>query len=385
MKFKYRRIMLSLSLAALLPAGAMAQITVGATLSSTGPQASLGIPERNTLMMLPAEIAGQSVRYVILDDASNTNTTIFNTNKLVSEEKADVIIGSSTTPNTLAMLDTIGRTQTPVISLASSARLIEPVEGDRRWMFKTPHSDSLMAGGIARHAAAHKIRTIAYIGFSNALGETFWAEVERAAKNAGLEITGKESFAPTDTTVTAQVLKIMQGKPDAVVIGGSGTPAATPARTLKERGYTGTIYFNHGVANNDFLRVCADACEGAWVPVGPITVASLLPDSHPVKAVTAAFEKKYDAKYGAGSASLFAAYAWDAGLLLQQAIPQALKHGKPGTVEFRSALRDALESVKDLPTATGIVSMSPTDHNGLDGRALVMATVKDGHWALDKP
>ncbi|MFY3057478.1 branched-chain amino acid ABC transporter substrate-binding protein, partial [Achromobacter xylosoxidans] len=166
--------------------------------------------------------------------------------------------------------------------------------------------------------------------------------------------------------------------------GASGTPAAMPARSLRERGFKGKIYFNHGVANNDFLRVCGAACDGAWVPVGPVMVADLLPDTHPVKATAQAFAKKYEAANGAGSVSLFAAYTWDVGLLLQQAVPVALKKAKPGTAEFRAALRDALENVKNLPTATGVVNMGATDHNGLDERALVMATVAGGKWKLQQ-
>ena len=282
----------------------------------------------------------------------------------------------------MAMLDTVASGATPVITLASSARLIDPVDDKRRWVFKTPHSDSLMAEGIARHAAANGVKKLAFIGFNNALGETFWVEVEKAAKQHGIEIVGRESFAPTDTSAVAQTLKLVGAAPDAVVVGASGTPAAMPARALRERGFQGKIYFNHGVANNDFLRVCGTACDGAWVPVGPVMVADLLPESNPVKATAQAFAKKYEAANGPGSVSLFAAYTWDVGLLLQQAIPVALKSAKPGTPEFRAALRDALENVKNLPTATGVVNMSATDHNGLDERALVMATVAGGKWKL---
>ncbi|KOQ31164.1 branched-chain amino acid ABC transporter substrate-binding protein, partial [Achromobacter xylosoxidans] len=350
----------------------------------TGPQASLGIPERNTIGLLPTEIGGVKVEYVVLDDASDTTRAVSNSHKLISENKVDLIVGSTTTPNTMAMLDTVASGATPVITLASSARLIDPVDDKRRWVFKTPHSDSLMAEGIARHAAANGVKKLAFIGFNNALGETFWVEVEKAAKQHGIEIVGKESFAPTDTSAVAQTLKLVGAAPDAVVVGASGTPAAMPARSLRERGFKGKIYFNHGVANNDFLRVCGAACDGAWVPVGPVMVADLLPDTHPVKATAQAFAKKYEAANGAGSVSLFAAYTWDVGLLLQQAVPVALKKAKPGTAEFRAALRDALENVKNLPTATGVVNMGATDHNGLDERALVMATVAGGKWKLQQ-
>ena len=214
---------LTLALTAGLLAGgaapAQAQVKIGATLSATGPQASLGIPERNTVSLLPAEIGGAKVEYVVLDDASDPTRAVSNSHKLISENKVDLIIGSSTTPNTMAMLDTVAAGATPVITLASSARLIEPMDDKRRWVFKTPHSDSLMAEGIARHAAAQGVKKLAFIGFNNALGETFWVEVEKAAKKHGIELVGKESFAPTDTSAVAQTLKLVGAAPDAVVGG----------------------------------------------------------------------------------------------------------------------------------------------------------------------
>ena len=233
---------------------------IGATLSATGPQASLGIPERNTVSLLPAEIGGAKVEYVVLDDASDPTRAVSNSHKLISENKVDLIIGSSTTPNTMAMLDTVAAGATPVITLASSARLIEPMDDKRRWVFKTPHSDSLMAEGIARHAAAQGVKKLAFIGFNNALGETFWVEVEKAAKKHGIELVGKESFAPTDTSAVAQTLKLVGAAPDAVVVGRPARrPRCRPGRARAR--LPGKIYFNHGVANNDFLRVCGAAAR----------------------------------------------------------------------------------------------------------------------------
>ena len=321
---------LTLALTAGLLAGgaapAQAQVKIGATLSATGPQASLGIPERNTVSLLPAEIGGAKVEYVVLDDASDPTRAVSNSHKLISENKVDLIIGSSTTPNTMAMLDTVAAGATPVITLASSARLIEPMDDKRRWVFKTPHSDSLMAEGIARHAAAQGVKKLAFIGFNNALGETFWVEVEKAAKKHGIELVGKESFAPTDTSAVAQTLKLVGAAPDAVVVGASGTPAAMPACASAA---TGQDLFQPRRGQQRLPARLRRDCEGAWVPVGPVMVAGLLPDSHPVKASAQAFAAKYEAVHGAGSVSLFAAYTWDVGLLLQQAVPVALKAARP--------------------------------------------------------
>jgi branched-chain amino acid transport system substrate-binding protein len=226
----------------------------------------------------------------------------------------------------------------------------------------------------------HGVKTMAYIGFGDALGEAFYTEVSKFAELKHIKIVASERFASRDPSVTAQILKIVAEKPDAVVIGASGTPAATPVKALRERGYQGRIYHNHGVANRDFLRVCGADCEGTFLPTGPVMVADQLPDSNPVKKAAVAFEKRYEARYGAGSVAAFAAYTWDTGLLLERAIPIALKHAEPGTPEFRAALRDALESTRDLATTNGVVNMGPTDHLGLDQRARVMVEITHQTW-----
>lgn len=371
---------LAIAMGWLICAHASAQIKIGVTVSSTGPAASLGIPEKNAIALLPKEIAGKKVEYVILDDASDTNTTVTNTRKLITEEKVDAIIGSTTTPNSLAMLSVVGEGRTPAVSLASSNRIIEPMDANRAWMFKTPQTDTMMATAIAQHMADTGVKTAAYIGFNDALGEAFLAEVSKFAELKKIRMVAVERFSRTDTSVTGQVLKILGAKPDAVVVGGSGTPAAMPPKALVERGYKGAIYHNHGTANTDFLRVCGKECEGTFLPTGPVMVPKQMPDSNPIKKVAQDFVNRYEKAYGPGTVAAFASYAWDAGLLLQRAIPEALKKAQPGTAEFRAALRDALEGIKNLPTSNGIVNMSEKDHLGLDNRARVMVQIKNGTW-----
>jgi branched-chain amino acid transport system substrate-binding protein len=363
---------------------AFAQVKIGVTVSATGPAASLGIPERNTVAMCPKEAAGKSIEYIVLDDASDTTTAVQNTRKLIGESKVDAIIGSTTTPNSLAMLDVFADAETPVISLASSVRIIEPVDAKRAWSFKTPQTDVMMAGAILEHAAAAGVKSLGYVGFADALGEAFFVEVEKAAKARNIPLVANERYSPKDTSVAGQVLKLIAAKPDAIVVGASGTPAALPATTLTERGYKGRVYFNHGVANNDFLRVGGKDVEGAYVPTSPVIVASQLPDSHPAKKQALQYIKLYEGAHGAGSVSAFGSYTWDACLELAHAIPVALGKAQPGTVEFRRALRAALEATKDLPVTNGVVNMSKTDHLGLDSRARVMVRIQGGKWVLQK-
>ena len=367
-----------------LAATALADLNVGVTLSATGPAASLGIPEKNTIDLLPKTIGGQKVNYIVLDDASDTTTAVKNARKLISENKVDVVIGSTTTPNSLAMIDVAAETETPMISMAASARIVEPMDDKKKWVFKTPQNDAQMSTAIVESMTNNNVKTVAYIGFSDAYGEGWWNEFSKIAEARKLNLVANERFNRTDTSVTGQILKILAAKPDAVLIGGAGTPAALPQRSLKEKGYKGLIYQTHGVANADFLRVCGKDCEGTLLPASPVLVAAQLPADHPVKKSAMEYVTKYEAAQGKGTVSTFGAHAWDAGLLLATAAPVALKKAQPGSREFRAALRDVLEGTKNLPAAHGVFNMSPTDHLGFDQRARVMVMVENGNWKLLK-
>ena len=379
---RIEKTVLAVAGAALMALGgaARADINVGVTVSATGPAASLGIPEKNTFALMPKTIAGQKVNYIVLDDASDTTTAVANTRKLITEHKVDVVVGSTVTPNSLAMIDAVSEAQVPMISMAASARIVEPMDAKKKWVFKTPQNDIMMALAIATHMQAQGVKTVAYIGFADAYGEGWYGEFNKVAASKGLSIVANERYNRTDTSVTGQVLKIMAAKPDAVLVGGSGTPAALPQKTLKERGYQGKYYQTHGVANNDFLRVGGKDVEGTFLPAGPVLVVDQLPADHPAKKSARAYVTEYEKAYGKGSVSTFGGHAWDAGLLLQAAIPNAIKKAQPGTPQFRAALRDAIESVKELPGAHGVFTMSANDHLGLDQRARVMVKIENGTW-----
>jgi branched-chain amino acid transport system substrate-binding protein len=377
-KFFTRSLLAASVFAACGAAGA--QVKIGLVLSLTGPAASLGIPARDTVALLPHEIGGTKIEYIVLDDASDTTPAVQDTKKLISEQDVDAIIGSSITPNSLAMIDVVAQGQTPMISLASSARIIEPVDAKKAWVFKTPQTDAMMASAIAEHAGNHNVKTLAFIGQADALGDAFYVEVAKFAQLHHIRVVANERFNRTDTSVTGQILKILATNPDAVVVGAAGTPAALPPTTLIERGYKGLIYHNHGVGNKDFLRVCGKACNGTFLPASPVLVAAQLPDNHPAKREALAYIKLYESQHGAGSVSAFGSYTWDAGMLLENAIPQALKKAQPGTPAFRQALRAALEQTHDLSDSNGVVEMSANDHLGLDQRARVMVQIRDGKW-----
>ena len=382
MKIRFAAALLPALVALAYAGAATAQIKVGVSVSATGPAASLGIPEKNTIALLPKTIAGKTVEYIVLDDATDSTTAVKNARKLVSEDKVDLLIGSTVTPNSLAMTDVAAESETPMISMAASASIIEPQDAKRRWVFKTPQNDSHMTTAILSHMADAGVKTVGFIGFNDAYGEGWSREISKLADIRKIKVVASERFARADTSVTGQILKILAANPDAVLIAGSGTPAALPQKTLKERGYKGKIYQTHGVANNDFLRVCGKDCEGTWLPSGPILVAEQLPDANPVKKSALTYKAAYEKAYGAGSVSTFGGHAWDAGALLANAVPTALKAGQPGTKEFRKALRDAIENTKDVAGAHGIFNMSATDHLGFDQRSRVMVQIVDGKWKL---
>ena len=379
------RTLLPAIVAALAIAGpARADINVGVTLSATGPAASLGIPEKNTIELMPATIGGQKVNWIVLDDASDTTKAVTNTKKLISEDKVDVVVGSTITPNSLAMVDVVSAAETPMISMAASARIVDPANPKTKWVFKTPQSDALMADAIAVHMKANGVKTIGFIGFADGYGDGWLAEIRNSAKTAGIQVVAEEKYNRTDPSVTGQVLKLVAANPDAILIAAAGTPGATPQKELVARNYKGKIYQTHGVANPDFLRVVGKDGNGTVLPIGPMLVYEQLPDSNPLKKSAAEYITKYEAKYGKDSRSTFGGHAWDAYVLLANAIPQALKKAQPGTKEFRAALRDALESEKEVIATHGVYSMSATDHNGLDNRARTMIKIENGKWVLVK-
>jgi branched-chain amino acid transport system substrate-binding protein len=356
-----------------------AEITIGFSISATGPAASLGIPERNTVALLPASIGAEKVRYIVLDDATDPTAAVKNARRFVNEDKVDLIIGSSTTPTSMAMIEVAAEGRTPLITMAPLA----PMDAARlAWVFQTPQNVAIMASALADHMAASGVKSVGFIGYADAYGEVWLKAMTAALEKKSIRLAQVERYQRADTSVTGQVLKLVGANPDAVLIAGSGTPAVLPQATLIERGYKGVIYQTHGVANTDFLRVGGRNVEGTIFPVGGVLVAEQLPDSHPSRRPALDFVKAYEGAYGPGSRSTFGAHAYDAFLLLQDAARRALAKAGPGTAEFRQALRDALETTRELPASHGVFTMSPTDHNGLDERSRVMVRIENGAWKL---
>ena len=368
--------------AALAAAPARADIHVGVILSTTGPAASLGIPEEQAIRLWGNELAGEKVRFTILNDASDTTTATKHAQRLVSEDKVDLIIGASVTPTSLAVVETAGPAQVPMISLAGGGAIVLPPDGPRRWAFKLSPTETIAAGMVFDHVLRHGGKTMGTIAFANSYGEGFLKAVEPLAASKGIRLVVNERYAPTDTSVTAQVLKVLAAQPDAVYVLASGTQGALPQIELARRGYKGPVYQTQGVANNDYLRVGGKDVEGGYMTVAPVLVAEQLPEANPVKKAALEFVQRFEKANGAGSRSLFAATAWDALLIAQAGAREALRKARPGTPEFRLALRDAIESLKDFVGSEGVYNMTVADHNGVDARSQVMVRIENGGWKL---
>ena len=366
---------------ALAAAPASAEITIGVSLGTTGPGSSLGIPYKNAFQLLPNTLGGEPVRYVILDDESKPDNAAKNARKFVTEDKVDAIMGSNGVPSAVAMTAVAVESKTPMIALTP----VPPLAPDRlQWTFVVPQTTELMMSAVVEQIKARGVKTVGYIGFSDTWGDLVYNAITALAPAGGFKVVTNERYGRADTSVTGQVLKVMAANPDAVVVGGSGSPGATPHIALAERGYKGPIYHNHGTVNLPFIQNGKKAVEGAVAPTGALIVAEELPDNFPTKAVSLDFVKRYEAAFGPGSRNAFAGYSFDGVQLLDAAVPVALKKARPGTPEFRAALRDALENVRNVVGTHGVYNMSPSNHNGLDERARVLVRVENGAWRLLK-
>jgi branched-chain amino acid transport system substrate-binding protein len=365
---------------ALACGAAQAEITVGVSLGITGPGASLGVHYRNAYQLMPKTLGNEPVRYVILDDASDPTNAAKNARKLIAEDKVDALMGSNGVPSAVQMAQAAAEAKVPMIVLTPAALSPQVLH----WSFIIPQPTELMMGAIAQQLKQRGVKTVGYIGFSDTWGDLVYKALESHAGPSGFKIVTNERYARADTSVTGQVLRIMSANPDAVVVGGSGTGGALPHVALVERGFKKGIYHNHGTVNAEFIRVGGKAVNGAVAVTGPLVVPEELPDSFPTKKVSLEFTKRYESTFGAGTRNAFAGYAYDGMLVLNAAVPQALKKAKPGTAQFREALRAALEDVRNVVGTHGVYNMNPQNHNGLDERARVVVHVQNGAWHLVK-
>jgi branched-chain amino acid transport system substrate-binding protein len=359
---------------------AMADVNIGVTLSLTGPASGLGIPVGNQFKLWPQTIAGEKVNLIILDDASDPSKGASNARRFVTDDKVDMIFGGSITTVSVAIAPIATEAKTTQIAISPVG--VPPEQ--ERWLFRLPQGFSVMAHPIIEHMKKNGVKTVGFLGYTDAYGELWLKEFTKQGEAAGIKVVAAERFARSDTSVTPQALKLVSANPDAMLVVASGSGAAMPHKAIIERGFKGKVYQTHAAATPDLVRIGGKDVEGSYVVSGPAVVAEQLPDNHPSKAVAVDFVTNYEKAYGPGSRNQFAGHSYDAKIVLEKILPVALKKAKPGTPEFRAALRDATETMGRTIFSHGVMNWTPTDHNGYTNETGVMLKVVDGKFVVEK-
>lgn len=370
-------------LAAMGTAPAFAQVKVGVVSSSTGPTALIGISQKNSVPLLPTKMGDLTVEYISLDDASDPTQSVTNFKKLITEEKVDALIGPSGSPNAMSVIQFAAEAQTPMLAPVGTASVVLPMTPEKKWVFKTTQNTDIIASALVDHMVKTGVKTVGFMGLNDAYGEDWLTVFGKMAQDKGIKLVATERYQRNDSSVTGQALKIYAAKPDAVLIAGTGAAAVLPQTTLVKQGYKGQFYQTHGAALPAFLKLGGKEVEGTILAASLMLVLDEIPATHPSKAIAEDYIKRYEAMHGQKPAT-FGANVYDAGLLLEKAVPVAAAKAKPGTPEFRVALRDALEQTKELVATQGVYTMTAEDHSGFDERGRELITVKDGEWRLVK-
>lgn len=382
MKTLFRRAAVAAGAVALATGAFAADLKVGLSVSLSGPNSSLGIPYAKGMQAALAykpEVSGRKVQLIVLDDGSDPSTAARNARKLIEEEKVDVLMGSSGVPATVAIAQVGKEAKTPMIGLSPVS--LDPA--DNPWIVTVAQPTQLMVDAVVDRMKRDGVKTIGYIGFTDAWGDLVYAALTKAAEPAGIKVVSNERYARADASVTGQVLKIVALRPDGVMTGGSGTPGALPFLALAERGYKGGVYGQHGLINPDFIRVAGASGNGALMPTGPVIVTEQLPDSYPTKKIALDFRAAFQKVNGAATTDAFSAYSFDAWMVFADAAARVMAaKGEPGTPEFRLALRDAILSTKEVVGTHGVYNFKPGNLYGVDTRARVIVRLDNGQWKL---
>jgi branched-chain amino acid transport system substrate-binding protein len=366
------------------PQIAQAEILVGFVTGLSGPVSSIGIPNAKGIAAGQAyvgEIDGEKLRVIQLDDGSDPTASARNARKLVEQEKVDILIGTSGAPQTLAMATAAIEMKVPMVAVSPIAPV--PAGDGGPWVVQTPQPTPLLLQGIVNHMKARGLKTVAFIGFSDAFGDLMYDALAQNAQAAEIKVVANERYARSDSSVTAQVLRALASHPDAIMLGGTGTPGALPVIALSERGYRGPLYGNHGLISADFLRLAGKAANGIICPTGPVTAAEQLPGGNPIQKVALAFRAAFENANGEMPTDSFSSYAFDGWLVLVDAAKRAMATGaRPGSPEFRSAFRQALFTTKEVIGTQGVYTFTPVDRHGVDDRARILVQIEDGKYKL---
>ncbi len=375
----FKKTLLTLAIAATTSTAALADIKIGVSLALTGPGSGLGIPMQKQLQLFPKTIGGEKVQLIILDDATDPGKGAANARRFVTEDKVDLIFGSCITAVAAAMTDIASEAGT--VQIAGSP--VGVPAGKDTWLFRLPQSNTVMGHAVVEHMKKQGVKTVGFLGYTDAYGQQWLDAVGPMLDKAGIKLVGTERFARTDTSVTPQALKLTAANPDAIIVVASGSGAAMPQMGLVERGYKGKVYQTHAAATPDLARVGGKAVEGTFVVSGPALLGDQLADSHPSKKLALDFVQKFEKEFGPNSRNQFAGHAYDFQVATEKAIPMALKKAKPGTPEFRAAVRESLETMGRTVFAHGVMNWTAADHWGYTLETGVMTKVVDGKFKVE--
>jgi branched-chain amino acid transport system substrate-binding protein len=365
------------------PQGAQAEpYKVGMFLSVTGPASSLGIPERDTALMVAEQVnkAGgikgpdgkmHPLEVIIEDDKSEPNAAVLAVKKLIEEQKVPVIVGGTSSGASVAVIETVTQAKIPFISLAASSAIVQPVE-ERHWVFKTAQANLPVAQVQVDWLKAKGFTKIASFGVNNGFGADSIKALQQAAAEQGIEIVWEGTFEPNDTDFAAQLTQISGTGAQALIVHATPAEGAPLTVQFRDMGLPMPIVHNHGIGNQTFIDLAGKAAEGVIFPIGKLLVVETLADSDPQKAVFNQYIADYTKYTNGKKPSSFGGHAWDG---LQIAI-KALEAA--GTDP--AGIRDSVEGVKNFAGITGIFNMSAQDHNGLGKESLVLVEIKDGTW-----
>ncbi len=376
---KMTKTLLALAITAVTSTAALADIKIGVSLSLTGPGSGLGTPMQKQMQLFPKTIAGEKVTVILLDDASDPGKGSANARRFVTEDKVDVIFGSCLTPVAAAMTDIASEAGT--VQIAGSPVGVPP--GKDKWLFRLPQSNAVMGHAVIEHMKKQGIKSVGFLGYADVYGQQWLDAVGPELEKAGIKMVGVERFARTDTSVTPQALKLTSANPDAILVVASGSGAAMPQMGLVERGYKGKVYQTHAAATPDLSRIGGKSVEGTFVVSGPALLGDQLADSHPSKKLALDFVQKFEKEFGPNTRNQFAGHAYDFQVAMEKAIPLALKKAKPGTPEFRAALRDSLETMGRTVFSHGVMNWTAADHWGYTLETGVMTKVVDGKFKVE--
>ena len=366
----------TLLLAGVNLASAAEPIRIGSFLTVTGPASFLGDPELKTLQMYVEDInakggvKGRKLELIHYDTGGNAKDAVNFAKRLIKNDKVDLIVGGTTTGDSMAVIPDVEKEGIPFISLAGGVEIVEPV---KKWVFKTPHTDRMAVAKIYEDLRKRGLTKVALITGDGGFDKSGRDQLLKLASQYGMTLVADEFYGNKDSDMTAQLTKIRATDAQAIINFGFGQAPAIVTRNIKQLGITLPLYQSHGVASKTFIDLAGEAAEGVRLPAAALVIAEQLPDTDPQKPVLLAYKNKYEAKYG--PVSTFGGHAYDGLMIAVGALQRA------GSAD-KAKVRDEIEKTKGFIGTAGVFNMSPEDHMGLTLDAFKMVEVRKGAWKI---